>query len=142
MFGITKPFIYIKIPYCEHNGSKSKHFLKKFHKFTNNGFRVAVTWKTRNIPSLFSLKRKKVINRVLHIREIVLGVHVTLVNASVMQKFSGMNIIIWLKVQNNRNTFEAISTTALHGLLLQMLQKCWDKDELRDIINCSMETWS
>ena len=43
---------------CELNEIKSKHFLKNFHKFTNDGFRVAITWKTRNIQSFFLLKDK------------------------------------------------------------------------------------
>ena len=30
----------------------------KFHKFTNNSFRMVITWKTRNIRSLFPLKDK------------------------------------------------------------------------------------
>ena len=50
-------------------------------------------------------------------------VHVTLVKPSVMRKLDGMNIIIQLKVQNHQNTFEATSTTILHGLSFQMLQK-------------------
>ena len=50
MFDIAKPFTYVKIP--------SKHFLKKFHKFTNNTFRMVITWKTRNIRSFFHLKDK------------------------------------------------------------------------------------
>ena len=54
---ITKPFIFIKIPYCELNEIMS-HFLKKFHKFTNNSFRTVMTWKTRNIQPLFPLKDK------------------------------------------------------------------------------------
>ena len=58
LLGITKPFISIEIPYCELNEIKSKHFLKKFYKFTNDGFRVLIRWKTRNIPSLFPLKDK------------------------------------------------------------------------------------
>ena len=33
---------------CELSEIKSKHFLKEFHKFTNHGFRVLITWKTRN----------------------------------------------------------------------------------------------
>ena len=32
--------------------------LKKFDKFTNDGFRVIMTWKTRNIRYLFLLKDK------------------------------------------------------------------------------------
>ena len=60
----------------------------------------------------------------LSIKEIVLVVHVTLVKPNVMQRLNGMNvIIIQLKVQNHRNTFETISTTVLHGLLFQMIQK-------------------
>ena len=43
---------------CELNEIKSKHFLKKFHKFTNNSFRIEITWKARTIRSLFSLKNK------------------------------------------------------------------------------------
>ena len=58
LFEITKPFIFVEIPYCELNEIKSKHFLKKFHKFTNNSFRIVITWKTRNIRSLFPLKDK------------------------------------------------------------------------------------
>ena len=55
MFKITKLFVSIEIPYCELNEIKSIHFLKKFHKFTNNSFRTVITWKTRNIQSLFPL---------------------------------------------------------------------------------------
>ena len=31
-------------------------FLKKFHKFTNNSFRILITWKTRNIRLLLRLR--------------------------------------------------------------------------------------
>ena len=58
LFEIAKPLIFVEIPYCELNEIKSKHFLKKFHKFTNNSFRMVITWKTRNIRSLFPLKDK------------------------------------------------------------------------------------
>ena len=51
----------------------------------------------------------------LSVSEIVLVVHVTLVKPNVMQKLDEMNIIIQLKVQNHQNTFEAISTTIIHG---------------------------
>ena len=50
---ITKPFIFIEIPYCKLNETKSKHFLKKFRKFSINDFRVVITWKTRNMQPLF-----------------------------------------------------------------------------------------
>ena len=62
-------------------------------------------------------------NRVLSIKEIVLVVHVTLVKPNVMQKLDGMNIIIQLKNQNLKDTFEATSTTILLGLSFQILQK-------------------
>ena len=58
LFEIAKSFIFVEISYCELNEIKSKHFLKKFHKFTNNGFRMVITWKTRNIRPLFPLKDK------------------------------------------------------------------------------------
>ena len=49
-------------------------------------------------------------------------VQVTLAKLKVMQKLDGMSIIIQLKVQNHQNTFET-STTILHGLSFEMLQK-------------------
>ena len=56
LFEITKPFIFIEMPYCEYetiklNEIKLNHFLKKFHKFTSNSSRIVITWKTRNIRS-------------------------------------------------------------------------------------------
>ena len=59
----------------------------------------------------------------LSIKEFDLVIHITLLKANVKQKLDGMNIIIQLKVQNHQNTFEATSTTILHGLSFQMLQK-------------------
>ena len=35
-----------------------KHFLQKFHKFTDNSLRMVITWKTRYIQSLFPVKDK------------------------------------------------------------------------------------
>ena len=58
LFEITEPFIFVEIPYSELNEIKSKHFLKKFRKNTNNSFRMAIIWKTRNIRSLFLLQDK------------------------------------------------------------------------------------
>ena len=58
LFEIIKTFVFVEIPYCRLNEIKSKHFLKKFHKFTNSSFRVVITWKTRNIRSLLTLKEK------------------------------------------------------------------------------------
>ena len=56
LFEITKPFIFIEIPYFELNEIVSTHFLKKFHEFTNKSFRMLITWQTRNAQSLFPLK--------------------------------------------------------------------------------------
>lgn len=43
LFGITKPFRSIEIPYCELSEIKAKHFMKKSHKFTKNSFRNGIT---------------------------------------------------------------------------------------------------
>ena len=66
---------------------------------------------------------KTIINRALSVQEIVLVVHVTFVKPKVMQKLDEMNIIIQLKVRKRPRTFEATSTTVLHGLSFQILQK-------------------
>ena len=58
-FEIAKPLTFIKIPYCELNEIRSIHFLRKFHKFTNNSFRMVITWKFRNLQCLFPLKEKR-----------------------------------------------------------------------------------
>ena len=50
-------------------------------------------------------------------------VQVTLAKTNIMRKLDGMNIIIQLKVLDHQNTFEAISTTILHWLSFQILQK-------------------
>ena len=59
LFEIARPLIFVEISYCELNKIKLKHFLTKFHKFTNNSFKMVITRKTRNIRSLFPLKDKK-----------------------------------------------------------------------------------
>ena len=55
---IAKNFISIQIPYCEFNEIKIKNILKKFHKFSNDGFRIAIMWNSRNKQSSFLLKDK------------------------------------------------------------------------------------
>ena len=57
-FEEEKPFLLIEIPYCEENENKSKYFIKKFHLFTKNNFKVAISWKTRKIRSMFKIKDK------------------------------------------------------------------------------------
>ena len=49
-------FELLKLPFCEENELKSKDFIKKFHKFTNNNFRPAISWKTRKMKTLFKIK--------------------------------------------------------------------------------------
>ena len=58
LFEEEKPFILLKLPFCEQNEVKSKDFIKKFHKFTNNNFRLAISWKTRKMKTLFKIKDK------------------------------------------------------------------------------------
>ena len=84
---------------------------------------MVITWKTRNMQYLFPLKDKMITNCVLSIKKIVPMVHVTLVKPNIMQKLDGMNIIIQLKFQNHQSTFESTSTSILHELSFQMLQK-------------------
>ena len=58
LFQEEKPIVMIEIPFCEENEKKSKDFIKKFHKFTNDSFRLIISWKTRKIRSLFTTKHK------------------------------------------------------------------------------------
>ena len=80
----------------------------------NDGFKTVSAWKIQ--------KTKMTINRVVFIK-IIFVVHPKLQTPKVMQIFDGMNIIIQLKVQSHRNNIETISTTVLHGLLLETLPK-------------------
>ena len=52
-FDIPKPFILIELSFCETNEIKSKHFLKKFYRFTKDRFDAAIKWKTKQVKSLF-----------------------------------------------------------------------------------------
>ena len=58
-FEVIKRFILLKLPFCQKNEIKSKHFLKKFHHFTKNNVDIAISWETRKIQTLFHLKDKK-----------------------------------------------------------------------------------
>ena len=58
MFEITKTFISLEILHRELNQTNSIYFLKKFHDFINDVFRVVITLKNRNVWYLFSLKDK------------------------------------------------------------------------------------
>ena len=57
-FEVESMFLLLRLPYCEKNEAKSRDFIKKFHKFTNNQFRLAISWNTRKLSSLFRLKDK------------------------------------------------------------------------------------
>ena len=58
-FEVNKRFILLKLPFCQNNEIKPKHFLKKFQHFTKNNFDIAISWETRKIQTLFHLKDKK-----------------------------------------------------------------------------------
>ena len=68
-FEEEKLFVLLKLPFCEQNELKSKDFIKKFHKFTNNIFMLAISWKTRPVKSLFKSKIRIFIQRVRYIME-------------------------------------------------------------------------
>ena len=57
-FEVEPTFLLLKLPYCEKNEAKSKDFIRKFHKFTNNQFRLVISWSTRKLSYLFRLKDK------------------------------------------------------------------------------------
>ena len=57
-FDEEKGIIMVEIPYCEENEKKSKDFIKKFHSFTGDTFKLLITWKTRKIKTLFPIKDK------------------------------------------------------------------------------------
>ena len=59
-FEVNKRFILLKLPFCQNNEIKSKHFLKKFHHFTKNNYDTAISWKTREIQTLLHLKDKEI----------------------------------------------------------------------------------
>ena len=122
LFEIAKPLIFVEIPYCELNEIKSKHFLKKFNKVTNNSFRMVITWKTRNIRSLFPLKDKNDYKSCVIYKGGCSCGSSYIGKTKLNSQLDRMNIISHLKAQNHQNTFEVASTTILHGLSFQMLQ--------------------
>ena len=54
----TKPFVPIKIPYCDKNENIAKHFLQKLNDFTGKKFKFTIVWQTRKTKTLFKLKDK------------------------------------------------------------------------------------
>ena len=109
LFEEEKPFILLKLPFCEQNEVKSKDFIKKFHKFTNNNFRIAISWKTREMKTLYKSKIKICIQCVRYIMENVNIVEIiTLVKQYEIQSPYGLNIIILITSQNQLNTLKEI----------------------------------
>ena len=129
MFGITKTFISLGILHRELNQTNSIYFLKKFHEFINDAFRVVITLRNRNIWYLFRLKDKSdyescYINKgdcSCGTRYIV----ETRRNAEVKWNWH----IIQVKIQNHWNTFKTISTTVQdHGILQASFISPWKPD--------------
>ena len=54
----SKPFVPIKIPFCDKNEKIAKHFLTKLNEFTGKSFKFTIVWQTRKVKTLFSLKDK------------------------------------------------------------------------------------
>ena len=59
-FDIPKSFILTGLSFCENNEIKIKHFLRKFHRFTKDCFKVAIKWKTGETKTLFLLKDESI----------------------------------------------------------------------------------
>ena len=57
-FEVEPTFLLLKLPYCDTNEAKSKDFIRKFSKFTKNNFKLAISWTTRKVSTLFRLKDK------------------------------------------------------------------------------------
>ena len=52
-FEEKKKVVLVEIPFCLKNEISSKHFIKKFDKFTNNTFGVRIKWLTQKVKNLF-----------------------------------------------------------------------------------------
>ena len=58
LFEGKKKVVLVEIPFCLKNEISSKHFIKKFNKFTNNTFDVRIKWLTQKVKNLFRVKDK------------------------------------------------------------------------------------
>ena len=58
LFGGKKKVVLVEILFCLKNEISSKHFIKKFNKFTNNTFDVRIIWLTQKVKNLFRVKDK------------------------------------------------------------------------------------
>ena len=76
---VKKPFLFLKIPYCEQNKIDSKQFIKTFYQFTGEKYDIAVKWLTKKVKTLFPLKDRnlypscKVYKRMCSCGEIYIG---------------------------------------------------------------------
>lgn len=55
-----RPFVVIRIPFCEKNEKVAKNFLVKLKEYTGNLFRITIVWNTKKIKTLFAIKDKVV----------------------------------------------------------------------------------
>ena len=49
LFEESKLFILVELPDCEEKENTSKHFIKNFEAFTNQGYRIAIKWIRRKV---------------------------------------------------------------------------------------------
>ena len=146
LFEIVKPLVFDEIPYCELSEIKWKHFLKKFHKFTNNSFGMVITWKTRNIRSLFPLKDKNDYKScVIYKGDCSCGsryIGETKRNAEVRWNEHNNPTKSSEPSKHLRNNINHYFTWAVLHFKCSKHFRCSDQKELRSIIYCSLETWS
>ena len=55
-----KPFLPIRIPFCEKNEKVAKHFISKLKDFAGNNFKLNIVWQTKKIKSLCSKLKDEV----------------------------------------------------------------------------------
>ena len=102
----------MEILYFELGEIKSKHFLKTLQQFINNGFRIGITLNTRHIFPFRDKNDYKLC--VLYKGDSSCGSRYIGETKSIpgaMHSYNKINIIIQVKVQNYRSTFEKISIT-------------------------------
>ena len=56
LFEEKKKVVFLEIPFCLKNEISSKHFIKKFDKFTSNTFDVRIKWLMQKVKNLFRVK--------------------------------------------------------------------------------------
>ena len=58
LFEGKKKVVLVETPFCLKNEISSKHFIKKFNKFTKNTFAVRIKWLTQKVKNLIRVKDK------------------------------------------------------------------------------------